>query len=170
MGEVLQGSGLIGQGLNTMHQANKDAKANAQEGNIAGANLEKQIHNKAANQTISLLQSGIVVDGSANDTPATVINETYKTGKEDLDRLNSNFNTKSKNIVSQARMKVIKSFSDAVTGAFTGGAGGGNQFSGSGGAEAMQSYSSYGNTGSSIDWLGEDPNYDSYGDLNSGAV
>lgn len=111
--------------LSSMSSARKQAKAIAQEGEIESKNLAKKVRYAAAEQSVNFLNSGITLNGDANDTPMAVINETYNTGLEDLNLLRSNYNAKSKAAISEGRSKAIGALVSGFSSAGFGGMGAG---------------------------------------------
>lgn len=94
--------------------AEAQARALKDEGELASKEKAKQIRHTVARQTSSFLSSGITLEG----TPMDVLGETYKTGLEDIDNITKGYNTnisntissanaQSKNIISSARNEVI---------------------------------------------------------------
>lgn len=89
--------------ISEMNAANKAAKVNAREGEIVAKEKAKEVRYKAARQTVSFLNSGVTLDG----TPQDVLGETFSTGKEDITNIRSNYNNKSKSIISAGRTQAI---------------------------------------------------------------
>jgi hypothetical protein len=106
-------------GLNAASQmsaANKQAKAVVAEGNLAMQNKANDVRRKGAATQVSFLNSGLTLEG----TPMGAIMGIYDTGLQDINQMGSIYNSKSKNIISSARSKVI---SDIATSAATAGMG-----------------------------------------------
>lgn len=117
--ETLIIGGLIGaSALGSMSAAQKQAKANAQEGEIKTKELAKRTRYLAAEREVAFLNSGVTLEG----TPMTILNETYDTGIADINQLRANYNAKSKSLIAKGRSEAIQKI---VGGAMMAGAGSG---------------------------------------------
>ena len=125
---------LIGSTLLTAHQtvsqAEDEAQAVVDQAELQSSNKALDIQRKAASQQVSFLNSGLTLEG----TPISAITSTFDTGLEDLELIQSNANTQSKNIISSARGQVISSFAQTGAGFASGGLFEGSGFLGSQGA------------------------------------
>lgn len=101
------------------------ADAVISQANLDAENKAKETRLLAARQQVSFLNSGLTLDG----TPMSAIQNTFKTGLEDVNQITSNANKQAKNIISAGRSEAIGKLASAGAGvAF----GGGDIFSGSG--------------------------------------
>lgn len=103
-----------------MNDAKKQAEGVAREGELVAKEKAKEVRYKVARQTSSFLNSGLTLEG----TPQDVIGETFSTGKEDIGNIQSNYNAKSKNIISSARTEAIGQIAGSFAGASLGGSAG----------------------------------------------
>lgn len=120
---VLQTAGAI----QSYKNSKKQAKATAEEGALKAAQRDRQTRQLAAKQKTSFLNSGISLTGDG-DVADVVMQDTYDTGIADINLIKSNYNTQSKNIMSQARSQFFSSMgsmvlSAAAIGSLGGGAG-----------------------------------------------
>lgn len=81
------------------------------EGELAAKEKAKQIRHAAARQTSSFLSSGITLEG----TPMDVLDETYTTGREDIENIGRNYQTSANNVVSNANAQAKNTISSART-------------------------------------------------------
>lgn len=94
--------GSIYQGLET---AEDEATAQVREGELKSKELGKSIAARAARQKTSFLSSGFALEG----TPSAVIGSTFRTGKEDVNQLISNYESRANLTMSRARSGALKS-------------------------------------------------------------
>lgn len=134
--------------IQSINQSKKEAAATVREGELATKEKAKEVRYKAARQTVSFLNSGLTLEG----TPNAVIGETYSTGLEDINNIRSNYNTKSKNIISAGRTEAIGKIASGF-GNFAMGGGGGSMFGSTMSQPAFGAGTStyFGNTGW-VDW------------------
>lgn len=90
-------------------QANKQARATIEEGNIAAANKAKEIRAKAARAQVNFLNSGITLEG----TPLNALTGVFDSGLEDIKLLSSNYNRAAANQVAAGRTAMLKGFAGA---------------------------------------------------------
>jgi hypothetical protein len=127
----------------TMKSAKKEAKAVVAEGNINMKNKAKEVARKTASLTTSFLSSGLAFEG----TPQNVVNSVFDSGIEDLELMATNYNTKSKNIISSARTEALSGLASSFMGASFGsdiGSSIGNPFGGQGGLMRLWDTGDYG--------------------------
>ncbi len=98
--------------------ANKAAKAKVQEGNLVLANKAKEIKAKASKAKVGFLNSGLTLEGG----PTLAIDSIFDTGLEDINQIRTNYNTASKNIISEGRTKALEKLASAA-GSFAMGSG-----------------------------------------------
>lgn len=96
----------------TNSNARQQANSIIEEGNINARNKAREIAAKAGTQRVSFLNSGIALEG----TPMNVIDQTFTTGLEDIHRIESNYNTKAKGVISQARSSMLESLASGFGG------------------------------------------------------
>ena len=108
-----------------MQNAKKQSKALAEQGALEAENKATQVKAMAASQKTSYLSSGLELEG----TPMAVLGSTYATGQKDIAQIISNYNTQSKNIMSEARTKALTSLASMGGTLYSGGAGGGSSTS-----------------------------------------
>lgn len=89
--------------IGNFNQSKSEARQTARQGAIAAQNRADEIKKLAAKQRVSYLQAGLELEG----TPQAVINDTYNTGLEDINEIKSAYNQSSKNIMTQARSKLL---------------------------------------------------------------
>lgn len=113
--------GLKGlQAASQISNANKQAKATIEQGNIALANKQKDIMRLAGSQQNSFLSSGLTLEG----TPLNVIDSTFNSGITDLSQLSKNYNTTARNQISAGRTAALGSLTEGLgMAAFAGGFG-----------------------------------------------
>lgn len=95
--------------VSQMNNAEKMAKQTVREGEIVAKEKAKEVRYKVARQTSSFLNSGLTLEG----TPQDVIGETFSTGLDDINKIRSNYTTKSKNYISQGRTEAIGTIASA---------------------------------------------------------
>lgn len=95
-------------------QGKKEAKALVEQGNIASENSAQATQRKAATQTVSFLNSGLMLEG----TPKNVISATFTAGLKDLGQIRSNYNNAAKNAITAARTKALEGLASGFTSAF----------------------------------------------------
>lgn len=100
------------QAVSKMSAAESAAKATIKKGEIDASQSALKTRYAAAKQTASFLASGITLEG----TPMDVVNETFKTGKEDVANIRDNANATAKNQISTGRSQAI----DSIMGSFKG--------------------------------------------------
>lgn len=84
-------------------QPRNDAKAIVAEGTIKAQNEALATRARAANLSVSFLNSGLTMEG----TPASVVNAAYESGLRDTNRIIDNTNTAAKNTIKAARDKAL---------------------------------------------------------------
>lgn len=124
MAEVLFAAFVGLKAISQMNAATAQAKQAAQQGTIDAKQRAKEVSFAAARQTASFLSSGITLEG----TPMTVENETFNTGKEDVQNIINGANAKSKNIVSAGRSQAIGTIVSGFSGFSSGGGSAGSMF------------------------------------------
>jgi hypothetical protein len=92
-------------------QAEIDANATIEAGNLASKEKALQIKRNAARQTSSFLQSGITLD----DTAGVAINDIFATGIDDVTQIGVNANTRASNYISNANAQSKQLISAART-------------------------------------------------------
>lgn len=117
--------------IGNFNQSKSEARQTARQGAIAAQNRADEIKKLAAKQRVSYLQAGLELEG----TPQAVINDTYNTGLEDINEIKSAYNQSSKNIMTQARSKLLGDI--AKTGASV--MAGGNGLENMGGTKSLTS-------------------------------
>lgn len=128
------------------HTEQSNAKAQADsiiaEGNIQTKNKAREVMARAGAQRVSFLNSGLTLEG----TPTNVIDQTFKTGLEDINQIGANYNNKAKTVVSAARTSAISGLASSLGGLGVPGGGG----SGGGGFNDQAAYAlnnaGFGNT------------------------
>ena len=131
-------------GMMGVESAEDEANDIVREGSLQAEKRRNIAIAQASQQKVSFLSSGLSLEG----TPMQVISSTLQTGKSDVNQIIQNYNTKSSNIMSQARSQAIGSMitgtmtgfqagggMNSLMGAFSGGASGGGSglFTGVGG-------------------------------------
>lgn len=99
-------------------QSKQQAKTVAAEGALKARERDLQTRRLAAAQKTSFLSSGIALTGDG-DLPDVVLQDTYKTGIEDVNLIKSNYNQQSKNIMGAARAKLMSDIGGIVLGVAT---------------------------------------------------
>lgn len=117
--------------IGNFNQSKSEARQTARQGAVAAQNRADEIKKLAAKQRVSYLQAGLELEG----TPQAVINDTYNTGLEDINEIKSAYNQSSKNIMTQARSKLLGDI--AKTGASV--MAGGNGLENMGGTKSLTS-------------------------------
>ncbi len=110
--------------ISQMNQAKSKARSIVAEGNLAAKEQAKKTRYAAATQRTNFLNSGITLDG----TPTDVMDETFKTGLEDVNNIASGYNRKAKNAISEGRSAAIDTITSAFAGASLGGGSMGSMF------------------------------------------
>lgn len=103
--------------ISQMNAAEAQAKETVKEGNLAASQEAIKVKYAAAKQTASFLSSGITLEG----TPMDVVNETFKTGQQDIDNIRQNYDSKAKQQISSGRSQAIGTIVGGFAGASTGG-------------------------------------------------
>ena len=126
------GSGLLAADA-AIGQAENDAQAVVDRANIDSENKSRETQLRAARQQVSFLNSGITLTGD-EDTPMSVIQDTFKFGIEDINQITTNANKQSKNIIKAGRSEAIGTLVSTGVSAFggmsTGGGSANSAFSG----------------------------------------
>lgn len=102
MGVISGVAGIFG-AIGQFNQAKSNARMTAVEGKITAERRAKEIRQVGAVQRVSYLNSGLELEG----TPATVIQDTYQTGLEDVNAIRSSYNRQVKNMMTQARAELF---------------------------------------------------------------
>jgi len=97
-------------------QANREAKALIQEGNIQSRNKAKEVAYRASKAKVSFLNSGLTLEG----TPINALEGIFSSGIEDINIIGENANTRAKNVISAARTQAIMGFANVAAGAVAG--------------------------------------------------
>lgn len=108
-------------GAQGISQAKKQAGAVAREGEYAAQTTADNTIRTTGKLTTSFLQSGLTLEGG----PMDVLKQAFSKGYTDINRIKTNADTQSKNIVSAARTKAIQGMALAAAGAAGGSAGAG---------------------------------------------
>ena len=106
-------------------QAKRESAAVVEQARLQMSNESKLIRSKADRARSSFISSGLTLEGTAN----TSIGGIYTSGLEDLNRIETNANTTSRNIMAKARSDAILAFADTATsiaGGMSSGFGGGS--------------------------------------------
>jgi vacuolar-type H+-ATPase subunit H len=105
------------QASNTIEQGKAQASAYAQQGTYQAKQIADNTVRKAGTLQTSFLQSGITLDGGAQE----VLSQAFGQGTTDINRTIDNANNQSKNIMNQARTKALSSMASMATMAAMGG-------------------------------------------------
>jgi len=95
-------------------QSKDEARATVQQGELAAKEKSKETRLKAARIQSSFLTSGLTLEGTAMNA----IQQTFATGKADVNQIISNTNTRSKNIISSGRTQALGKLAGSVSGGF----------------------------------------------------
>lgn len=95
-----------------MNAAEKQAQQTVKQGEIDAQQRATRVNYNASQQTASFLASGLTLEG----TPMDVVNETFKTGKQDVDNIRQGADAKAKNQIATGRSQVIND----IVGSFVG--------------------------------------------------
>lgn len=99
----------IGMQAASINENNKNAKKQASalraEGELKANERAKQTKQLVGRQKASFLNSGISLVGS--ETSGLVIEDTYKTGLEDISQIRENYGNAASNVLSQARSQML---------------------------------------------------------------
>lgn len=102
--EMLLGAGVLGSAYGEVRGARKEAKAKTAEANLQAKERLKSTQISAGKQKTAFLSSGLGIEG----TPLAVIENTLKTGGEDIDQIIANANMASSNIMSAGRARAVE--------------------------------------------------------------
>lgn len=120
--ETLLIAGAIASGVSaieSLSQGKRQAKAALREGEIQADNLLKATRQKAGSQRQSFLSSGLELSGS----PLSAIQDTLKTGEEDIEQTLDNARVRAQNALAQGRAGFFQGVASASLG-LAGGFGG----------------------------------------------
>lgn len=112
---IIVGGLQLAKTVSEYNQAKSDARATAREGAIAMDNRKKEIQMLAARQKINYLNSGVELEGTAQ----AVMQDTYNTGIEDLNAIQSSYNQTIKNKMTQARANLLGGIASSAVSAYT---------------------------------------------------
>ena len=100
---IISGAASAVQSAANYSTARKNAKIMAKEQGIVAQNRAREIESIAATQRVSYLNSGLEMEGS----PAAVIADTHRIGREDIDAINSSYKQQIKNFMTQSRASLM---------------------------------------------------------------
>lgn len=98
--------------VSQMNAAKKEAKATVREGELVAKEKAKEVRQKVARQTVSFLNSGLTLDGTAQD----ILGETYSTGIADINNIRTNYTNKGKSQIAAGRTAAIGTIASAAGG------------------------------------------------------
>lgn len=113
---VALGATIAG-GVQQMEAAEDAAAAEVRRGDIEADNTAKRVRRQAGQAKTSFLSSGLELSG----TPMAAIESIFDTGLEDINLIQSNSQSRAKNIISDARSGFITSLGTSVLSAGMGG-------------------------------------------------
>lgn len=99
----------VANAVSNYNQAKSQARHIKEQGKQAAITRAKEIQALASEQRVSYLASGLELDG----TPLAVINDTYKTGIEDINAINSSTRTQMKNAIKQGKASLLGGLASA---------------------------------------------------------